>query len=466
MMKKIFLICLAVLSFQYSFSQIELPAILGNNMVLQQKSHVKLWGQAAKNSKVEITTSWNHKTYQLDADDSGKWIGKIETPTAGGPYQVTFRDSESELTLTGILIGEVWVCSGQSNMEMPMVGKKNQPILNSEEIIQNSSNSQLHLFNVKRAFKTTPQEDVKGAWEEAGPETVANFSAVAYQFGEKIQEELGVPVGIIVSSWGGTPIRAWMSEEGLKEVPGMLKIKDKAAFRQPSVLYNAMLAPITSYTIAGFLWYQGENDRRHAHLYEKALPAMARQWRKDWGDDDLPFYYVQIAPWLYTPDKGKLFSPYLREAQLKAMDHISNGAMVVTADVGSNKTIHPPNKTIVAERLANCALAQTYDKDVACYGPLYKSFKADDGQIEVRFKHNEGLYLKDSATQNFEIAGEDQVFYPAEAHIEGGKLLLKNEKVKEPVAARYGFKNYFEGNLFNEAGLPASPFRTDNWEMK
>lgn len=465
-MKNIFLLCLAILSFQYSFSKIELPAILGNNMVLQQKSHVKLWGHAAKNSKVEITTSWDHKTYQLNANDSGDWVEKIETPTAGGPYQISFRDSEDELTLSGILIGEVWVCSGQSNMEMPMVGKKDQPILNSEEIIQNSSNPQLHLFNVERAFKPTPQEDLKGAWMEAKPETVANFSAVAYQFGKRLQKELGVPVGIIVSSWGGTPIRAWMSEEGLKEVPGMLKIKDKAAFRQPSVLYNAMLAPITSYSIAGFLWYQGENDRRHAHFYEKALPAMARQWRKDWNNEDLPFYYVQIAPWLYTPDKGKIFSAYLREAQLKAMDDISNGAMVVTADVGSDKTIHPPNKTIVAERLVNCALAQTYNKDIACYGPLYKSFKVDDGQIEVKFEYDDGLYLKGSASQNFEIAGEDQVFYPAEAHVEDGKLILKSKKVKEPVAARYGFKNYFEGNLYNENDLPASPFRTDNWEMK
>lgn len=456
---------LAILSFQYSFSNIELPAILGNNMVLQQKSRVKLWGQAVKNSEVEITTSWNGKTYRLHANSSGNWDKKIKTPVAGGPYQITFKDSENELTLTGILIGEVWLCSGQSNMEMPMIGKKNQPILNSEEIIQNSANSNLHLFNVARAFKRTPQDDVKGSWKEAKAESVANFSAVAYQFGKRLQEKLNVPVGIIVSSWGGTPIRAWMSEEGLKDVPGMLELKDKAAFRQQSVLYNAMLAPLTSYSIAGFLWYQGENDRRHAHLYEKALPAMVRQWRKDWGDKKLPFYYAQIAPWLYTPDKGKIFSAYLREAQLKAMDDISNGAMVVTADVGSNKTIHPPNKTVVAERLANCALAKTYDKEVACYGPLYKSFKADDGQIEVKFKHNEGLYLKDSATQNFEIAGEDQIFYPAEAHIEGGKLVLKSQRVKEPMAARYGFKNYFEGNLYNEAGLPASPFRTDDWKM-
>lgn len=466
MMKKIFLLFLAVLSFQNSFSKIELPAILGNNMVLQQKSHVKLWGHAAKNSTVEITTSWNHKTYKLNADGTGMWEEKIKTPAAGGPYQITFKDSDNELTLTGVLIGEVWVCSGQSNMEMPMVGKKNQPVLNSEEIIQNSSNPQLHLFNVERAFKTTPQNDVKGTWEEAKPETVANFSAVAYQFGKKIQKELGIPVGIIVSSWGGTPIRAWMSKEGLKEVPGMLEIKDKAAFRQPSVLYNAMLAPITSYPIAGFLWYQGENDRRHANLYEKALPAMARQWKNDWDNNKLPFYYVQIAPWLYTPDKGKIFSAYLREAQLKAMDDISKGAMVVTADIGSNKTIHPPNKTVVAERLANCALAQTYDKDVACYGPLYKSFKIDDNEMEIKFEYDDGLYLKDNASQNFEIAGKDQVFYPAEAHIEDDELILKSDKVKEPVAARYGFKNYFEGNLYNEAGLPASPFRTDNWEMK
>lgn len=465
MIKRI-LLCIAILSIQYSFSKIELPSILGNKMVLQQKSHVKLWGKAAKQSKVEITTSWDHKTYQLKANDKGKWIEKIVTPTAGGPYQITFRDSEDMLTLTGILIGEVWVCSGQSNMEMPMMGKKNQPILNAENIIENSFNSQLHLFNVKRAFKPTPQEDLSGVWELAKPETVANFSAVAYQFGKRLQEELDVPVGIIVSSWGGTPIRSWMSKEGLKEVPEMTELNGGAAFREPSVLYNAMLAPLINYSIAGFLWYQGENDRRHAHLYEKALPVMVKQWRKDWNDKDLPFYYVQIAPWLYPPDKGKIFSAYLREAQLKAMDNISNSAMVVTADVGSIKTIHPPNKTVVAERLVKCALALRYNRELACFGPLYNSFQVIDGHIEVTFEYDDGLYLKNNEFQNFEIAGEDRVFYPAKANIEDGKLILKSHEVKEPVAARFGFKNYFEGNLFNEAGLPASPFRTDNWEMK
>ncbi len=466
MIQKTTLLFVLVCFYQITFAKVKLPAILADNMVLQQKSKAALWGKSVPDAMLHITTSWDNKSYEIPVAESGDWKLNLKTPQAGGPYTITFSDKDGTVELKNVFIGEVWICSGQSNMEMPMLGKKNQPILNSEEIIQNSSNSGLHLFNVKRAFKTSPQNDFNGAWSQANPETVAHFSAVAYQFGNMLQEELDVPVGIIVSSWGGTPIRAWMSEDELTEFPEYSKSNDGAEFRQPSVLYNAMLAPITSYSVAGFLWYQGENDRSTSNIYAKALPAMVNQWREDWNNDDLPFYYVQIAPFHYRGDKGKVYAPLMREAQLNSLSEMKNAGMVVTSDIGSNNTIHPPDKTTVARRLSNLALNNTYCKKVFKYsGPEFKSFKVKDDKVIIKFKNKHGLKLTPKDTKNFEVAGEDKKFYPADAMIENNKLILYSSQVKEPVAARYGFKNYFEGNLFNETGLPASSFRTDDWKI-
>ncbi len=451
---------------QVSFAKVKLPSVLSNNMVLQQLSNAKLWGESVPDSDLEIFTSWDSKTYQVHVDSAGNWKLDIKTPKAGGPYKLSFKDRDGKVELNRVYTGEVWLCSGQSNMAMPMVGKKNQPILNSESIIKNASNPQLHLFNVEQNHDSTPLNDVSGSWKLTTPENVANFSAVAYQFGNMLQEELDVPVGIIVSSWGGTPIRVWMSKEALTEFPEYTKSSDGADFRQPSVLYNAMLAPLTPYSIAGFLWYQGENDRNTSSIYERALPAMVHQWREDWDDKNLPFYYVQIAPWLYKNDKGKEFAPLMREAQLNASKKIKNVGMVVTADIGSNKTIHPPDKTTVARRLSSLALNSTYCKKSYKYsGPEFKSYKTKNDEVIIRFKNNRGLHLINKEVQNFEVAGKDKNFYPASARIENRKLILSSAQVKNPVAARYGFKNYFEGNLFNGQDLPASSFRTDDWKI-
>lgn len=465
MIKKIAFLFLLVFC-QVSFAKVKLPAIIADNMVLQQKSKTSLWGQSAADAQVKITTSWDQKDYTVIANANGKWILNLKTPKAGGPYTISFSDKDGAVNLENVFIGEVWLCSGQSNMEMPMVGKKNQPILNSETIIKNAKNPKLHLFNVKRKQSSIPLNDVTGTWTLTNPQNVANFSAVAYQFGNMIQEKLNVPVGIIVSSWGGTPIRAWMSKNALEQIPQYASANDKADFRRPSVLYNAMLAPLTSYSVAGFLWYQGENDRRTSGVYKKALPIMVEQWREDWNNKNLPFYYVQIAPWYYRNDNGKQFAPLMREAQLEASTKIKNGEIVITSDLGSDKTIHPPDKTTVARRLANIALNETYgEKRIDIYGPDFKSFKVKANKVILKFNNNDGLNLTDEISKNFEIAGKDKMFYPAEAIINNGKLILTSSEVEKPVAARYGFKNYFEGNLFNKAGLPASSFRTDNWEL-
>lgn len=447
-------------------SQIILPGFYGNNMVLQQNSKVEFWGWsgAKANSTVEVITSWDKKTYNLKTIKNGRWVQKFETPSAGGPYEIIIKDNTEELKLGNIMFGEVWLCSGQSNMAMTLSGMKNQPILNSESIIAEASNSDLRLFTVKKTHKKKPQGNLKGEWTEVNSESVRNFSAVAYQFGQMLQEELDVPVGIIVSSWGGTPIRAWMDEDSMKNFPKMKeKINERAPFRNHSVLYNAMIAPLTVNPVAGFLWYQGEADRRDSETYQKALPEMVAQWRSAWGQKELPFYFVQIAPFHYKTDNNGEFAPYLREAQLKAARNIPNSGMVVTSDIGSDKTIHPPDKTTVAERLVNYALGQKYNCDNAYKGPEFDFYEVNGSKVFIHFKNAKGLILVESATDNYEVAGEDGTFFPANASINKDILILESKKVKNPRAARYAFKNYFQGDLFNGEGLPASPFRTDDW---
>lgn len=447
------------------FSQITLPNIFGDNMVLQQESKVKLWGWSESNSntQVEITTSWDNNTYTSNIDEEGKWSKYFKTPMAGGPFKIIIKDKEESVQLSNVLIGEVWLCSGQSNMAMAMSGNKNQPIMNSASIIGKATNSKLRLFQVEEAYSGTSQNNLKGEWKNSNPENVRDFSAVGFQFGQMLQKKLDIPVGIIVSSWGGTPIKAWMSSQSIGKFPRINAEDVSVEHKSPSVLYNAMIAPLTSYPVAGFLWYQGESDRRRSNFYEKALPAMVKQWRMDWGLGGIPFYYVQIAPWTY-PNDNEIFSPYLREAQLKAVGEIPNSGMVVTADIGSSATIHPPDKTTVAKRLVNYALGQTYGRNLNYKGPRYKKFKIKENKIIVYFENAKELKLKKSTKNNFEIAGSDRKFFPAEVSIIENHLELESDMVKKPVAVRYAFKNYFIGNLFNAEGLPASPFRTDNWE--
>lgn len=469
MKKIIILVLLLVLPAGLLFSQIKLPQFFGENMVLQQKSKVEFWGWSGTeaNSPVEVITSWNKKIYNLKTDENGRWALNFLTPSAGGPYEIIVKDHTEEIKLENIMLGEVWLCSGQSNMAMTLSGMKNQPVLNSNSIIKEASNSELRLFTVNRAYNKKPQNNLHGEWTDADSESVENYSAVAYQFGQMLQEELEVPVGIIVSSWGGTPIRAWMNEDSMKNFPEMQKKGNKnAPFRDPSVLYNAMIAPLTVNPVAGFLWYQGEADRRQPEIYQRALPEMVSQWRSAWGEEALPFYFVQIAPFHYKADNAGEYAPYFREAQLKASGEIPNSGMVVTADIGSNKTIHPPDKTTVAKRLVNYALGQTYNCDKAYKSPEFEFHEIKGNKVFIHFKNGEGLNLVESNTENFEVAGDDGIFFPAKAWIKNDILVIESEKVKNPQAARYAFKNYFEGNLFNDDGLPAPHFRTDEWPLQ
>lgn len=439
-------------------------------MVLQQQSDVALWGTATKNSKVVIVTSLNKKEYVFKADDDGNWNLKVSTPATGGPYKINISDGEKTV-LDNVLIGEVWVCSGQSNMEMPMRGFKNQPILNSNEILVNADNTNLRLFRVSRATSLNPQKNCKGEWQPSTPATAREFSAVAYQFGKTLQEKLKVPVGLILSTVGSTKIQTWMSAKSLSAFP---QVKIPASLdtftsphKEPTSLFNGMISPVLGYSIKGFIWYQGESNRDDADLYEKLFPAMVKDWRAQWNQGELPFYYAQIAPFGSALNEIPKSGMRMREVQLKSMQTIPNSGMAVTIDVGMEKFIYFMDKTKVANRLAYWALAKTYGiKGISYSGPVYKTMKVSGNKATLTFDYTDNgitSYGKDFTL--FEIAGQDKTFYPATAKINAdGTLEMASEKVKTPVAIRYAFKNFVIGELYNTDGLPASSFRTDDWD--
>ena len=447
-------------------AKIVLPSIFSNNMVLQQKDNVPVWGRSTANATVSVITSWNNKKYTARADSEGTWSLKVSTPSAGGPFNITISDGQ-KLTLTNILIGEVWVCSGQSNMEMPVKGFGNQPILQSADILLEADNPQIRLIRYERELKRTPQFDAKStSWQVSNAEVARDFSAAGFQFAQLLQRKLQVPVGIIMSTWGGTRIEPWMPEKSLRAFPEIVvpAISDTAKIMRndPSVLFNAMIHPFLSYGIKGVLWYQGEGNRFNSKIYDRLMAAMVQEWRSRW-QRNFPFYYVQIAPFKYKDTIAT--AAYLREAQLKASTLIPNSGMVVSMDLGAENSIHPPDKTTIAKRLACWALANTYGwKGLPFAGPVYQSMTINNGDVTLTFSNIEnGLTTFGKTLSAFEVAADDKVFYPATARIAGKTVIVKCDQVKNPVAVRYAFKEWIEGDLFNTEGLPASSFRTDNW---
>jgi sialate O-acetylesterase len=449
------------------FGEIKLPAIFGDNMVLQQKTDAAIWGTASKNSTVRVTTGWNKKTYSVKSGADGKWKLKVSTPLAGGPFEITISDGTT-LRLKNVLIGEVWVCSGQSNMEMPMKGYMNQPITGSNEAIATSSDQDIRLFTVKKASTLQPMGDFTGNWKECGTESVSEFSATAYFFGLMLNKALKVPIGLINTSWGGTRIEPWISEEGFKKFD-FVTLPDKnqqgtLSPQTPTVLYNAMINPMAGYGIRGAIWYQGESNRNEADKYVRLLPGLIENWRSVWGLGDFPFYYVQIAPFDYGPTG--LSSAYLREAQLKAANAIPNTGMASIMDIGEKDCIHPANKKAGSDRLAFLALANTYGKaGFASSGPVLKEMTVAGSLVKLTFNNAiNGLTSFGQELSCFEVAGASKRFYPAKAFIIGNGITLFCPSVAEPVAVRYAFKDFIVGDLFNTEGLPASSFRTDSWE--
>ncbi|MGF1923457.1 MAG: sialate O-acetylesterase [Bacteroidia bacterium] len=449
---------------QTAQANVTLPAVFGTGMVLQQKENVKIWGKARVHANVLIRTSWNAKVYTVKADGYGVWSSKIATPIAGGPYSISFNDG-NKLVLSDVLIGEVWICSGQSNMEMPVKGFGNQPILNSNELLLDAEEPGVRLFRIEKNMSRSPLFEIGAKWEHTNAVTVKEFSAIGYQFARIIQQRLKVPVGIIQCAYGGTDIEAWMTKKSLTGFDDFKNPPDSAKLikNDPSVLFNAMVNPIIGFNVKGVLWYQGENNRVNPLTYDKKMAAMVGDWRTQWKAGNWPFYYVQIAPNVYKDHKEAI--PLLYEAQARGMQLIPNSGMVVSVDAGSQTTIHPPNKTIIAKRLAYWALAKTYGKEgIAYMGPVYHSLQIIEDKAIVSFDHTPlGLTAYDQKVLSFEIAGDDKIFHPATATIKGKTVVVTSDHVRKPAAVRFAFKHNATGNLYNVEGLPLRPFRTDNW---
>jgi sialate O-acetylesterase len=467
----IFLLAAIALVFTASVNQllaeIKLPSIFCDNMVLQQQTEASIWGKAAKNASVSVTTSWNGKNYSTKASSDGSWKLKVETPNAGGPYEITISDGAS-LTLKNVLIGEVWVCSGQSNMEMPMKGFRNQPILGGADAIALSTNNNIRLFTVKRSTSLDPLDDFSGKWETCVPENVYEFSATAYYFGLMLNKVLNIPIGLINTSWGGTRIEPWISEAGCKNFD-WVKLPDKKPVENlspqtPTVLFNAMINPIVGYGIRGAIWYQGESNRNEPKEYQKLMPGLIENWRSVWGIGQFPFYYMQIAPFDYG--SSGINSAYLREAQLKASTAIPNIGMACIMDIGEKECIHPSHKEIGSKRLAWLALSQTYGvKGITGQSPTFKEMNVSGAVVKVKFDNApNGLTSYGKELKCFEVAGENKRFYPAQATLIGDEITIFSPSVSTPVAIRYAFKDFIVGDLFCTNGLPVSSFRTDNWD--
>jgi sialate O-acetylesterase len=649
---------------------IELPSIISSGMVLQQNTDVVIWGKSTPSTRIKISTSWGNQT-KIKSDESGNWKTKIKTTAAGGPYELVFQTRDTTITVKDVLLGEVWLCSGQSNMEMTLKGwPPSDTINNSAREIASADFPLIRMFTVPRNTSVEPITNCKASWNLCSPQNAGSFSATAYFFGKKLHQELGVPVGLIHSSWGGTPAQSWISKEYVSIIPaykniadsmglaliqydtlfkwmetlkqielpvdtqsyaviaagdsiysdfeindsnwsliklpsfwessvlpnfdgvvwfrkefelpvtfkdksmvlhlgaiddmdatfingvevgstlkpgfwkysreysipkGILKIgknivtvkvidimggggiydkgginisdknSDKSVINldgewkylvaaellkgkiyvydnsektfanrphisvainayQPTTLYNAMIYPLIPYTIQGVIWYQGEANVGKAFEYRSLFPALIECWRNVWGEGDFPFYYVQIAPWNYGEELPSS-SAELREAQLMTLK-LPNTGMVVTTDIGNPLTIHPSDKQEVGRRLALLALSKNYGKDTLVYsGPLYSKLEINGNKITIHFTHTEGgLVAKDGPLTFFEIAGEDQKYIPAYADIKGETIEVWSDKVPKPVAVRFGWSQVANPNLFNGAGLPASPFRTDNWK--
>ena len=453
--------------FLVSNAQVKVASILGDNMVLQRNSEVNLWGKAKPGEVLSINTGWNNKKYSVSTSKEGNWLLKVSTTDAGGPYSIKISASSGKVELKNVLLGEVWLCSGQSNMGMTMAGGSDQPILGAADLLADADNDQIRMFTVKMVSIPTVQDTCSGSWTAANAQTVAPFSAVGYMYARLLQQKLKMPVGVINSSWGGSRIEAWIDQENMARFPEELKqtTQEKTpANQKASHLYNGMIAPIVKFNIKGAIWYQGESNIGNYNSYAAEMAAMLSNWRKDFEVGDFPFYYVQIAP--YAP--YGVNSALQRDEQLKAIALISNSGMACIIDVGEEKCIHPADKMTVAKRLSYWALSETYGyKGIPFKSPVYKSMEVKDTLAIVSFDNVEnGLNTFGKTVECLEIAGADKVFHPAQMSISSKKLNVWSPEVKQPVAVRYAFCNFPKGNgfLYNTYSLPVPSFRTDNWD--
>jgi sialate O-acetylesterase len=476
-----------------------LPALFGDHMVLQRDQPVPVWGWSTPGEEITVDFAGQEKTAKADAE--GKWKVTLDPLAASSePQMMEINKANDSLVVSDILVGDVWLCSGQSNMHFQM-----NRVENSREEIAAADHPNLRFFTVEARFGQAPKDEAKGAWKPVSPATAGGCSAVAYYFARELQRNTGVPVGLLVSSVGGTRIETWMRSETLAKTgvadalvdkwknvsPGGFEKLDatyrayqhqrdqlhplavKAAKAQgtplppepkmpkprchdcPSALHNGMIAPLQPFAIRGVIWYQGESNSGQPAAYEKLLPAMIEDWRHVWGDE-LPFLFVQLAPHRNT-------HPAFREAQQRIWQTTPHTAMVVTTDVGDADDIHPTRKRPVGERLALAARAASHGEKVESSGPVFKSMRIEGSRAVISFTHvGGGLMIKGDSLEGFTLAGADGKFHAANAVIEGSTVAVTSDRISRPSTVRYGWAMMPDGNLFNREGLPAAPFRTDS----
>jgi sialate O-acetylesterase len=484
------------------WAEVKLPALFADNMVLQQGIAVPVWGWAEDGEVV--TVEFRNQKMSTTAKE-GKWQVKLPKPQAGGPDSLIVS-GHNQIQLQNVLVGEVWICSGQSNMEFPLKAS-----FESAKDIANAGNPMIRLFTVPKLKANEPTNNVRGSWSLCGPETAPNFSAVAYFFGRDLQKALGLPIGLIHTSWGGSPAEVWMSEDVLaanpeykasivdaypkdfKRYEDALAQYDKEAaelakegkkptrnkpsppYWKPAELYNGMIAPLVPYAIEGAIWYQGESNAGRAYQYRSLFADMIRNWRRAWGQGDFTFLEVQLAPWdkgrkrplsEITAAPGNSDWAELREAQSLVAKQLLKVGMAVITDVGDKDDIHPTKKEPVGGRLALAARGIAYSEKIVYSGPTYRTMKVNGDKIALSFDHlGKGLQARDGQLQGFAIAGADQKFIWAQAEIQGDQVVVSNPSVAQPVAVRYGWADCPVVNLWNKNGLPACPFRTDDFPM-
>ena len=487
---------------QISQADVTLPAVFNSNMVLQQNTKAIIWGNADANEKIKIIASWGEEL-NLTADGQGKWAIEIQTPKGSHTPQQLIIKGNNEIFLNNILIGEVWLCSGQSNMAWSVKNSNN-----AYDEIKKADYPSIRYFNVPRSMSWKPEDDVDASWELCTPETTVDKSAIGYFFARKLLNDLDVPIGLILSSWGGSGAQAWIdkettAKEGHQAIVDWYetheqKMKDQrfewmkstAVWRAnqkegepfdfsarpsqgklpgdnhiPFALYNAMINPLKGYSLKGALWYQGESNIGRANQYRTLFPALIKGWRNAWNQGDFLFYFVQLAPYHYNDYDG-ITSAELRDAQLKTLDLVPKTGMVVTTDIGDALDIHPRKKQEVGFRFAQLALHDYGKLEEGFTSPFYQSNKITGNSLIINFKYAKDLKMsRGTEIAGLTIAGKDQKFYPAKGEIvNGNQLKVSSDKVKKPVAVRYGWSNAPFINLFNEVDLPLSPFKTDDWK--
>lgn len=449
-----------------SLAQVRLPSLIKSNMVLQQKSEAVFWGWAAPAEEVTVTNSWSRDTIKTHTDGNAHWKLKFKTPAAGGPYTITVQASNT-IQLTNVLIGEVWICAGQSNMEW----SASKGMKDAKAELAHADHPNIRLFTVAKNASASPQEQCEGDWKVCDAQSLNTFSAVGYFFGRKLQQELNVPIGLINITWEGTAAESWVAADSILNHPAIAahvygtRFPDNAKWPTSNgTIYNGMVTPVKNVNVAGVVWYQGESNAGYPATYKLIFESMIKGWRTAFNKE-LPFYYVQIAPFVGYGKQDT--ASLIREQQVLALS-IPKTGMVVTTDLAEDGVeIHPFYKAEVGNRLANYALAETYGLTGIVYkSPLYSKMEIHNDEIILHFDNTpHGLICKGDILTMFTLAGEDHHFHNAIARINKNTVIVKAKQVKNPVAIRFAFGSGPLPNLFSKEGLPVSPFRTDHWKL-